>query len=400
MRVKAPLRMSHAGTRQRFALLLGMGLSEFGDDIAAIGFSLEAANRNDSGFLAAVLGAQALPTAALALPAGRFADRRGQPLVWATCLLAQALTFAALALAPSKAVILVGVTLNSCLTAITHPTGRKLLAAQSSTSTQGAQNLAVMMGVAQAAGMATGGLAYTSGGISSVLGANALSFLVLAMVGYRMRWPKTRPAQPPQAQLHGGLRLLFSRGLFGTLGVLALACTITGTSIEGVVGIFVLVKHQGLTWAAAGWCFAAWGIGVVLGPFVIQRVPRTDQVRLSLCCMTMGLSLTLLASLHWTLFPLLCIFVVGGCANGGLNTTIGSIIMGSVHTQGQATAWGAFRWISNLCFLVGYCLGGWFGAAHAVAGMQTGGLAPLIAGALYVTTLGDHWARRADRTRE
>ncbi|MBS6030468.1 MAG: hypothetical protein KH989_07165 [Kocuria rhizophila] len=116
--------MSRAGTRSDVklaVLLLGMLVSACGDDVAAVAFSLRAAESGAPGLLAAILLAQTVPAIGLGLLGGVLVDRALRWWWWPLSLAVQAALFLVMAGARSNALIVACVALVSAVSAVTGP---------------------------------------------------------------------------------------------------------------------------------------------------------------------------------------------------------------------------------------------------------------------------------------
>ena len=239
-------------------LFVGLLISTCGDDVAAIAFSLRAAQSGSPGLLAAILLAQTLPALLLGLVGGVLVDRSLRWWWWPLSLALQAGLFLVMALAQRDLVIVVCVAAVSAVAAVTGPVANRLIAHHSRDHRRTGGHLATVNGLSQAAGAALGGMAFGVGGIVPLLCANAGSFLMLAVVALLVtgREPVPVDASPQRGLLLGFYRLASPRG-FGVAGLVLLVSTVFATSLENVAGVFVLTGPA--RWDPA-WVGVVWGL--------------------------------------------------------------------------------------------------------------------------------------------
>lgn len=360
-------------------LLAGMLLSACGDDMAAVAFSLRATQTGSSRLLAAILVAQILPAVLLGLVGGVVVDRHLRWWWWPLSLIAQAALFGAMALAPHPVVIVGCVALVSGVSSVTGPVASKLIAHHAEEPSRAAGHMAAIAGLSQTIGYAVGGVAFGAHSMTWLLLANAVSFVALAATGVVVARGEIVLDETPAGHWNdvtAGFRRLASRGVFGRLGLAHIAGTVLATSIEGVCGVFVLTHAAGWPASQVGFTWALWGVGVIVGSHVGRHGAERAEALLVTGSVVMGGVFCLVAALlppFWMAAPL---YILGGAANGGFNAAVSALILGGVADPEQGRAWAAFRWIVTAAFLLGYGVGGWMGARHAVAGLGlSGGLA-------------------------
>ncbi|GEC99895.1 hypothetical protein KVA01_20500 [Kocuria varians] len=364
-------------------LLAGLLISACGDDVAAIAFSLRAAESGAPHLLAAILLAQTVPAIGLGLFGGVLVDRALRWWWWPVSLGVQAALFLVMAVTREDTVIVVCVAAVSAVSALTAPVASKLIALRSHDHRRISGHLATVNGLSQACGAALGGIAFGVGGIAPLLCVNAATFALLAVVAVFVtgRAPLPLDASPGGGVLLG-LRRLLRPAAFGVAGVALLACTVFATSIEGVSGVFVLTHDAAWdpAWVGAAW--GLWGLGVVLGGQAAGRVTRwAAPAMLVTGAGGMG-AVFLVLALGLPGFGLGApLFLLGGAANGVFNAAASRTLLTGVAPEEQGRAWAAYRWIVTCCLVGGFLTGGALGEHDAVAGLLlAGGLA--VAGAL------------------
>ncbi|MDO4918804.1 MFS transporter [Kocuria sp.] len=363
-------------------LLAGLLLSACGDDVAAIAFSLRAAEAGAPRLLAAILLAQALPAVALGLFGGVLADRSLRWWWWPASLLVQGGLFLLMAVTASDPVVVACVAGASAVSAVTGPVGNKLVAQHSQDHARTGGHLATVNGLSQACGAALGGIAFGVNGIAPLLCANAATFTVLALAALAVtrRAPVVLDPSPQRGVLLG-FRRLAQPGAFGPAGLLLLVWTVFATSVEGVVGVFVLTGPAQWSPAAVGSAWGLWGAGVVVGGQLAGR-SRGHRTTLLVCgAATMGTVFLVLALALPGFGPGAALFLVGGAANGAFNAAVSRTLLTALPLTEQARGWAAYRWTVTCCLLAGYAVGGAFGAQHAVLALAAAG-ALAVAGAV------------------
>ena len=133
-------------------LLAGLLLSSCGDDVAAVAFSLRAAQTGSPQLLSAILLAQAVPSLALGLFGGVLADRSLRWWWWPASLVVQAGLFGLMAVARHDLVVVGCVAAASSVAALTGPVASKLIAVHSRDHQRTGGHLATVNGLSQALG--------------------------------------------------------------------------------------------------------------------------------------------------------------------------------------------------------------------------------------------------------
>ena len=370
--------VTRAGTRSDVklaVLLLGMLVSACGDDVAAVAFSLRAAESGAPGLLAAILLAQTVPAIGLGLLGGVLVDRALRWWWWPLSLAVQAALFLVMAGARSNALIVGCVAAVSAVCAVTGPVASKLIALHSSDHQRIGGHLATVNGLSQACGAALGGIAFGVGGIGPLLCANAATFALLAVVALAVTGRSPVPVDAsPQRGVLLGFRRLARPGAFGVVGLGLLVCTVFATSIEGVSGVFVLTHHAHWDPAWVGLALGLWGLGAVLGGQGAGRLRRCPAtVLLVLGAGGMGAVFLVLALGLPGVAIGAPLFLVGGAGNGAFNAAVSRTILAAVPLAEQARAWTAYRWIVTCCVVGGYLTGAAFGEHDAVAALALAG---------------------------
>lgn len=366
----------------RAILLGGMLVSSVGDDLAAMALDLHAASIGSSGLLAALLIGQSAPPVLLGLTGGLLADRVLRWWMWPASLLAQGLVLAGLALTRSPVLLVLGVTLVAVIGALTGPVANKLLAHYTEDAARSGGHVATIMGLSQAVGVAAGGAGFALIGAPALLALDAATFIAFALLACTVATRGAIELERPGATGGAlrGFRRLASDAAFGRVGLAVIVATIIGTSIEGVVGIFVLTAHAHLSPALVGIVVAGWGLGVMAAGALSGRVRGPAKALMPAAAVVMGAVYVSVAVLLPPAGVIVALFAIGGVANGIFNAQLVAVIIGTVPGPEQGRAWAAWRWITATCFLLGYLTGGALGAAHSIIGMTVSGLVAAAAG--------------------
>jgi hypothetical protein len=375
-------------------LLLGGGLvSMVGDRFAVIAYALLAAERGRPGFLSAIFAAEMVPTLLLALVGGVVTDLFLRRWMWPAILLVLAGCFAAMALRPSEVVIVTLVAVVNTCAALIGPVGAA--AARRSVAAEAVAELtrwqAVSQGVATGVGVLLGAVTFSLASISAMFLVNAVSFVVLAIVGAVAIRGLDLGGPRSSQRMHGealrGFVLLFGPEAFGVVGVALILCVITGTSLGGVVEVFLFRRVLHASPVVYGVAFAAWALGLTLAPLLAPRLRFGWRVVLPVSAILMGVALGL-PVLTGSAAASILGYLVGGLANGAFNREATTVLysVADVHEVGRASA--AFGLLATACALLGYLAGALPGEAHTRAMVLASGVAPALAGGVALLIFG------------
>ncbi|SDW30190.1 Major Facilitator Superfamily protein [Amycolatopsis xylanica] len=352
-------------TRRLWVLLLAATVSQVGDRIAATALGLSAAQAGSPGLLTAIYVAELLPGVVVGLLGGVVADRLRRPWPWPAVLLVQACCYGLIGStsSPELTVALVGAaaTASSLLgpvsTKYVHALAGARHRALAARLTSSAPALSAVLGPA------IGGVVFAGLGRSGAMTLDVASFLVLAgaaMVCVRRLPPIEGIARPPLtiASLMSGFGSLGRvRGLRKS-GVLVLVSIIFGTALEGVVGIFFFTQQRGVDSRAYGIIVACWAAGLLAGslnPWATRNASRAALV-IPASGLVMGAGIAALP-LFASVPAFGALFVMGGAANGVLNSALRYLVFEDVPHDRQGRTWAAFGVLANGMTLLGYFVG-------------------------------------------
>lgn len=370
-------------------LLLAGGLvSMIGDRFAAIAYALLAASRGDTGFLSAVFAAEMVPTLVLALIGGMVTDLFLRRWMWPVALLVLAACFGGMALQPSEAMIVTLVAVaNTCATLI-GPVGSA--AARRTVADEHVPDLvrwqSVSAGLAVTVGVLLGALTFTLTSVSVLFAVNAASFIVLAAVGGFVIAGLPELERPPATrgvlgEALRGFGLLIAPGAFGVVGVVLVLGTILGSSVGGVVEVFLFRQVLHASPVVYGVAFAAWAVGLTLAPLLSPPSRLGWRFVMPLSAVVMGVALAL-PVITGSIAASIVGYLVGGLANGAFNRDATSVVYSAAGTHEIGRATSAFGILATACALVGYLAGGLPGSAHVRLMVVVSGIVPAAVGLL------------------
>lgn len=102
----------------------------------------------------------------------------------------------------------------------------------------------------------------------------------------------------------------------------------------------------------------------MIGSLIAPRLKLAGYSGLACAGLGIGLPIVLVGIFLPSLEIVFFLYALGGFSNGLFNALINGAILG-VSARLQGRSWAAFHWIVNMCFLMGYTAGGFFGAIYA-----------------------------------
>lgn len=356
-------------------LFLGIFLSALGASLSSIGFSLLAAQAQQSSLLASVLLAHLVPTIVFSLPGGHIADKKLRWWWWPVSLLLTALVTTLMALDLSWPVIIAGSVFNSSSLALIGPVAQKLVAAYSEDSVRAGAQLATAQGSATVLGVALGGLSFAAGALQIMLLADAAAALILAVIALVVATPEAiRIDQSDGGKgIFTGIVILKSPKVFGGLGLVLIITTVLSTSLDDVAGVFALTQALNLSPYEYGFTSAEWALGIVVGSIVGRYIQADPLKKYPWTALPIGIALAAVGLFAPGFQTIMVLFLIGGAGNGCFNAVGNRIILSSVPKNQQGRAWSAYRWIIHVLLLVGYLAGAVFGSDYPLELMAWGG---------------------------
>lgn len=356
------------GLRRKAALrilLLGIFLTTVGDALASIAFTLQAAKSNRPDILALVLLSDLIPGIIFGLLGGVLADKKLRWWWWSCVLFVQAVLYAAMAFSLQWHVIFVGIAVVSGLNALIGPVSKKLVAHYSDNTHRVGAQLALISGTAQAIGLLLGGLSMGFGAIKYLLLGTTVALGAFALMSLWVAVPQAiHIDRTPQNRTFKGFQILASAQLFGFAGLILLIGVILSTSFEGVVNVFVLTGPAKFSTVEFAIASAVWALSLMIGSLIAPRLKLAGYSGLACAGLGIGLPIVLVGIFLPSLEIVFFLYALGGFSNGLFNALINGAILG-VSARLQGRSWAAFHWIVNMCFLMGYTAGGFFGAIYA-----------------------------------
>jgi hypothetical protein len=160
-----------------------------------------------------------------------------------------------------------------------------------------------------------------------------------------------------------------------------IAVVILGTSLEGVVGVFLLRDRLHMTPTGYAIAIAAWSVGMLAAGAAVKpsRLSGHDSaLAASACVLGCGIALPAVLLHSAVVAPA---FLIGGAANGVFNVALTVTLLERVDDAEQGRAWAAFGMLANTSILAGYLGGAALGKDSARTAMLLAGAVPLLTGA-------------------
>lgn len=351
------------GSRDLWLLASGQAVSVAGD-AAALAALLLRLHPFGSGWVAAVLAAELVPSLLFAPLSGRLVDRFETRGVLLVALAAQALVAVPLALVPGPAAtVAVFFALNGFSTAVRPATAALVPAVVGTGSAQrGYARLATGTGIGWVVGPALGGLLTGTLGATAALLVDAGTFAVLAVLvaGVRARRHPTRvsrPAEPGDARERGGFALIRHSPILRLavgISAVAIGCAV----VDNVAAPFRYVDELHASDLGYGAYLTVWAIGSLAAVQVVPRLPRRHLVPvIAIGNVLTGLGIAGIGVLPAVPLTYLAA-AIGGVGNGLDNTTLSALVARHTPDARHGAAFAAVGMTSQAAI----------GAGTAVAG--------------------------------
>ena len=204
----------------------------------------------------------------------------------------------------------------------------------------------------------------------ALFAANAVAFLVSALLVFSVTLPSPRPQELGAGLWHNltfGLRAYLETPRL--CGLLALSLAVAAAGAMVIVNTVVLVRDRlGGTESDTALAFAAAGAGSMLValalPRLLDRLPRRPLMLIGGGLLGCGLLLGLAAPG----FPaLLMVWFVLGAGASLVQTPAGLLLRRSAREEDRPAIFAAHFALSHACWLVAYPLAGWLGAAFGLS---------------------------------
>lgn len=258
-------------------LFLARSASFTGDGAALVALLLYVKGAHDSGgAVAGLLLAMSLPRV-LGPFAGALADRMDRRVLMVGCDLGQASLFAVIALTlPSYPLLLVLVTATSILTTAFEPASRSAMPALVDDVHLPAANalLGTAFNLQIAVGPLLGGALVTGLSVRGAIAANAVSFLISAVLLMRLPGQTTTTEHEREhllADTRDGLRFVRGHAVARAI-VVTLFVGVSFAALDNVALVFLARDNLRASEFGFGALNAAFGIGMILASLVLLRV--------------------------------------------------------------------------------------------------------------------------------
>ncbi len=351
-----------AGRRDLLVLSVGLCVSVTGDAAALVALLLRL-RPEGSGWVAAVLAAELVPTVLLAAVAGRVVDRFETHRVLLLSLAGQAALAVPLALVSQPwATVTLFTGLNVLFTVVRPATATLVpVVTGAEGAPTGYARLATGSSLGYIIGPAAGGLLTARFGSVGALLVDAATFvlLVVAVSTLQVRRP---PVQEDHAgrPARGGFGLLWHSPVLRVpllVSALAVACAV----VDNVAAPFRFIDQLGSDATGYGLYLTIWGVGAFLGVQVLPRVGvRRHAVALAAGNLLVGLGIAGIG-LAPTVLLAYAASALGGVGNGLTSVTQSALISANTPADRHGRAFSAASAVSQ-----------------AAAGTGTAAAAPLV----------------------
>lgn len=357
----APLRRSMLVPAPALVLIAGTLFSRVGDSFASLGLVLDAADKNFRFGVTEVFLAELVPTVIGAPFIGSLVDRVSARSVCLWALLVQALSLGGAA-GVDAFHLRVGLIAVSGLAGVASvAAGFKMLPVVAGEEQTGRANslLTAGLSVAGLIGPALAGLLHSVWGTAFLLGADGVSFLVLAWCT-ALAVPRSADVaigRRPATKLSDGYRALRHAPVVGAL-IPTLAAAMLATSIEGVAGVYYLRGVADGNDSVFGLFLATWALGSIPGALLAGRAGwsrrHTTLILGGVFGISVGLVLAGALPMAPVIFPL---FLLAGFGNGVCNVGLRNAVHTHVPAEVHGSAWACYQALSRCCIGLGYVLG-------------------------------------------
>ena len=199
----------------------------------------------------------------------------------------------------------------------------------------------------------------------ALFAANAVAFLISALLVFSVRLPSPKPHEREHGVWHNmsfGIRAYVKTPRLRGLLALSLAVATAGAMV--IVNTVVYVRdHLGGTDSDTALAFAAAGAGsmvvALMLPRLLDRLPDRPFMLAGGVVLTAGLLLGLTSP---GLLALLPVWFVLGAGSSLIQTPTGRLLRRSAHEGDRPAIYAAQFALSHACWLIAYPLAGWIGA--------------------------------------
>jgi MFS family permease len=372
--------------RDLWLVVIAKSVSLLGDEVAAVALVLRLQSHGaQPTAIAALLIAAMLPLLLLAGVVGRLVDRYDSRVLLVVSSLAQGVLCVLLAYITGTGAVLGLVAALGAGQAINGATWQALLP-----TIVGTERLPEAIGLTQAgttiasiAAPALAGLLTGLYGARVPLLLDAATFLAITAAGLLITTRRGAAVTGPARTKGGGLRIVRADPLLRMLFLLLALFVMLGAMVN-VVEVFLVREtlHASTTWY--GIAGASYGVGALAGSVLGGRLRGDLALARAFVGSAVGLATALAAfagapSVAW----LLPVALAGGAANGVLNLTLGSLVMGRADADTRGRVGAVLNGVASGTQLAAFALAALLAAVLTpreifVAAGVSGLLAPLL----------------------
>jgi predicted MFS family arabinose efflux permease len=266
---------------------------------------------------------------------------------------------------------------------MTRPAANAMVPVLSGTMdpTKGFAWVATGAGIGWIFGPALGGVVTSAAGVTTAIGVDAATFLVVAAAcGALSVTRRPERSEDHEADRHGGLRIL-RRDVTLLLSVVTTAIAVACAVVDNVAAPFRFLDQLATSSTGYGAYLAVWGVGGLLGTQVPRRLDATRlPVALAVGNGVSGLGIVGIG-LAPSLGVALAASAIGGIGNGVANVALSALVASRVAASQRGRAFAAVSAIVQTGVGIGTVAGAplvaAFGAGHSMTG--AGGLAAVLA---------------------
>ncbi|MFI5684220.1 MFS transporter [Streptomyces sp. NPDC051636] len=342
-------------------LIAGTLFSQVGDSLASLGMVLSAADHGIRWGVTEVFLAELIPTVLAAPLVGALVDRLGARSMCLWALAVQSLSLGVAAAVDGFHLRVALIALSGLAGVASVTAGFKMLPVVAGEKHTGRANSLLTAGLSAARliGPPLAGFLHSVSGTAFLLGADAVSFLVLAWCT-ALAVPRRTDVvigRRPAAKLSDGYRALRDAPVVGLL-LPTLAAAMLATSVETVAGVFYLRDVADGNDTLFGFFLATWALGSVPGALLAGRADWSARHTALILGGVLGISVALLSAgllpVAAVIFPL---FLLGGFGNGVCNVGLRNAVHSQVPAEVHGSAWACYQALSRICIGLGFVLG-------------------------------------------
>jgi MFS family permease len=353
--------MSFTPARDLRLVVGAKSVSWLGDEVAMVALILLLQSQGRGAMaVAALLIANAVPMVLLSGVVGRIVDRYDNRALLIGSSLAQAALCTVLAFVSAQAAVLVLVALLGAGQCVNSATWSALLPVIA-----GVEGLPKAIGMSQAGTTMAGILAPALGGLLTGLYGtrvpllvDAGSFLMVLLAAVLLHARRVVAVPESGVKPHGGLTIVRRDALLRPLFVLLALFVLIGSMVN-VVEVFLVRETLGASTTWYGIAGATFAAGALTGALASSRFVGTSQLARGFVASAIGLALGLCAiGMAPTVVWLLPAGFITGAANGVLNVTLSSLVMGRTAADERGRVAALLGGVASGTQLVAFAAGG------------------------------------------